>query len=327
LSVNLVTGGAGFIGANLVPRLLERGHRVIVADNLSRGRRIFLEAFEAHPCFQFVEVDCAEAENLLQTILPLHRNKAVECVWHMAANSDIPAGVADPRVDLKDTFHSTFGVLETMRALGIPCLRFASSSAVYGDLKDTAISESSGPLNPISNYGAMKLASEALISAAVESFLKRADIFRFPNVVGTPATHGVLLDLIRKAMASPGGFDILGDGTQKKIYLHVQDLISAMLFIGAQDIGRHNIINIGPSDEGITVREIAQKIRSKVAPNAVLRFGMESRGWVGDVPRFRYDTTRLAALGWTPQLGSAAAIDKAIADIMLQKNASREAPP
>jgi UDP-glucose 4-epimerase len=239
----------------------------------------------------------------------------------MAANSDIPAGVEDPTVDLRRTFQTTFETLVVMRTLGIPRLHFASSSAIYGDVPDRAIAEDYGPLEPISNYGAMKLASEAQIRAAVESYLERADIFRFPNVVGVPATHGVIVDLVRKCHATPSGFDVLGDGSQQKIYLHSDDLVDAMLFIADQAAGHYNVFNIGPDDEGVTVAKIAEAVRDRVAPTAAIRYGQGSKGWTGDVPRFRYATDRLATLGWTPKLGSAGAIRRAVDEIADQEAA------
>ncbi len=319
MPVHLITGGAGFVAVNLARRLLAMDERVVAVDDLSRGRLAYLKPFENNPLFTFVKLDCAEAEPFCDGIRALHASEAISDVWHLAANSDIPAGVADPRIDLRQTFMTTFATLQVMRELAIPTLHFASSSAVYGDLEDEAISETSGPPEPISNYGAMKLASEAQIRAAVESTLGRANIFRFPNVVGTPATHGVIVDLMRKARSTPQGFDVLGDGTQQKIYLHVDDLVEAMLRIRERATGRYNVFNIGPADEGITVREIAEAVRDQVAPNATIRFGTGNKGWVGDVPRFRYAIDKIAKLGWVPSMGSKEAIKKAVAQIARQE--------
>jgi UDP-glucose 4-epimerase len=208
-----------------------------------------------------------------------------------------------------------------MRTLRIPRLHFASSSAIYGDVPDRSIAEDHGPLEPISNYGAMKLASEAQIRAAVEAGLDRADIFRFPNVVGVPATHGVIFDLVRKCRATPGAFDVLGDGTQQKVYLHVDDLISAMLFIYEHAADRYNVFNIGPDDDGVSVTKIAETIRDRLSPRAEIRYGQGAKGWPGDIPHFRYATERLAALGWTPNMGSAGAISRAVDEIIAQETA------
>lgn len=319
MTVNLITGGAGFIGVNLARGLLAANEKVIAVDDLSRGRLEFTKPFENNPKFIFVKLDCASPRALCEGISALHESEAITDVWHMAANSDIPAGVSDPQIDLQRTFMTTFVTLLLMRDLNIPVIHFASSSAVYGDFGDLAISETSGPFEPISNYGAMKLASEAQIRAALESYLQRANVFRFPNVVGVPATHGVIIDLIRKARAAPNGFDVLGDGTQRKIYLHVEDLVNAMLFIRKRASGRYNVFNIGPKDDGIAVREIAEAVRNKVAPGSVIHYGAGNKGWVGDVPRFHYATDRLAALGWVSSMGSRSAIAKAVEQIADQE--------
>jgi UDP-glucose 4-epimerase len=318
---HLVTGGAGFVAVNLIPRLLERGHDVLAVDNLIRGRREFLEPFLQGGRVRFVEADCSDPGGL-RAALDSHAADPISDVWHLAANSDIPAGVADPYVDYQHTFMTTFSTLVVMRELGIPRMHFASSSAIYGDFKDAAIAEDTAPYRPISNYGAMKLASEAQISAACESFLERANIFRFPNVVGVPATHGVMLDFVRKLAATPGQLDVLGNGTQQKAYLHVGDLVAAMLFIADKGPERLNIFNIGPSDDGVTVRFIAEAVRDTVRPAAAIRYGEGDRGWVGDVPRFRYSVDRLATLGWSPSLDSAGAIRRAVAEIARQEGTS-----
>jgi UDP-glucose 4-epimerase len=311
----LVTGGAGFVGVNLAQRLLSQGDQVIAMDDLSLGHRAFLQPFEGNPSFSFHQIDCAEFGPYHDLVARLHARQPIDEVWHLAANSDIPSGVADPSIDLRRTFLTSFETLRVMRVVGIPILHFASSSAIYGDAGGQPIAEDYGPLEPISNYGAMKLASEAQIRAAAEAFLSRATIFRFPNVVGLPATHGVILDLIRKCRATPDGFDVLGDGTQRKIYLHVEDLIDAMIFIRDHARERYSVFNIGPDDAGVTVRRIAEMVRDRVSPQADIRYGEGGRGWVGDVPRFRYATGRLAAFGWTPQLTSERAVAKAVEQI------------
>ena len=319
MAVHLITGGAGFIAVNLTSRLLAAGDTVLAADDLSRGRQEFLKAFEDNPRFTFMKLNCSVYEGYVEPLKAFHAHTPITEVWHFAANSDIPAGVADPRIDLEQTFMTTFATLLVMRELKIPALHFASTSAVYGDLKDQAISELSGPPEPISNYGAMKLASEAQIRASVESHLDRSNIFRFPNVIGVPATHGVIFDFVHKLRASGNVLDVLGDGTQQKAYLHVDDLIDAMLFVRENAQGRFNIFNLGPPDDGITVREIAEAVRDLVASNAKIQFGVGNRGWVGDVPRFRYDIGKIKRLGWSPAMGSKDAIKKAVVQIVKQE--------
>jgi UDP-glucose 4-epimerase len=316
---HVITGGAGFIACNLIPHLLNSGITVYALDNLVRGRREFLDPIMDRGPLRFLSVDCADATALRRAFEQLTKEEAITDVWHLAANSDIPAGVADPTVDLKDTFLTTFSTLMVMAEFEVRRIHFASSSAIYGDHSDVRISENTAPYFPISNYGAMKLASEAQISAAVETFLDQANIFRFPNVVGSPATHGVIIDFIRKLRATPDVLDVLGNGAQQKSYLHVEDLISAMLFIVDQAQEPRAVFNIGPEDDGVTVRFIAETVRDAVAPGSEIRFGEGARGWVGDVPRFRYDCKQLAALGWRPNLTSEGAVRRAVAEIVRQE--------
>ena len=309
----LISGGAGFIGPSLVERAAREGHDAVVIDNFSRGRREHLSASTT-----VVEANLAQPESIDHVLKVLGTRKIDQC-WHLAANSDIPAGVTDATVDLRDTFLSTFYFLHLAQRLDARRFFFASSSAVYGDWGSQRISESLGPLLPISNYGAMKLASEAQISAATESCLDHAGIFRFPNVVGTPATHGVLLDFVRKLKHDPARLEVLGDGTQQKAYLHVSELVDAMWFASQRQETRRQVLNIGPADDGVTVRWIAQRVCERVSPRAEIIFGRGNKGWVGDVPRFRYDTERLSTLGWRPTMDSKAAIVRAIDEIARQE--------
>jgi UDP-glucose 4-epimerase len=214
---------------------------------------------------------------------------------------------------------TTYNTLEVMKQHQIPVLAFASTSAVYGDLGERLLDENIGPLFPISNYGAMKLASEALISASVESFLQAAYIFRFPNVIGTPATHGVLLDFIEKLRKTPDLLEVLGNGSQRKGYLHVEDLIEAMLAIQKLSHEPLNYFNIGAGDEGIYVRDIAKIVVDAVSPGAQIQYGLGDKGWVGDVPRFQYSVEKLRKLGWSPKLSSAEAVRLAVKQILAQQ--------
>lgn len=316
MAIHIITGGAGFVGANLAASLLSDGHQVVAIDDLSRGREETISHLVGNLDFSFRKADCANLDQLLDVIGEC-AGKPAE-VWHLAANSDIPAGVENPRIDLQQTFMTTFVVLEAMKAAGIGVLHFASSSAIYGDFGDVEIHEDIGPLQPISNYGAMKLASEAQIRAASEAWLERADIFRFPNVIGVPATHGVIWDFVRKLKVTHGQLEVLGNGSQRKAYLHVDDLIGAMRHI-ANGPGRYVVFNIGPADEGITVREIAERVRDRAEPDATIAYGSEARGWVGDVPRFRYSVARLAQTGWSPKLSSIQAVDRAVDEIVVQE--------
>ena len=320
MNISIIAGGAGFIGANLCERLLAEGRTVVVVDNLLRGRCDYIYSLSAASRVIFILADLAKRSATEDAFAKATSLGNVDEVWHLAANSDIPAGVADADVDLKDTFLTTAEILRCMKTHEIGALYFASSSAIYGDLGDQPLHENIGPLLPISNYGAMKLGSEALISAATESYLDRACLFRFPNVVGVPATHGVILDFVRKLKAVNDRLDVLGNGTQRKAYLHVSDLIIAMLMVRSHpNTPKVLPINIGPVDEGVYVRWIAEQVVMRVAPTATIRFGLGDRGWVGDVPKFHYSTDKIQALGWKPELGSEQAVLRSIDEIARQE--------
>ncbi|MCL9999824.1 MAG: NAD-dependent epimerase/dehydratase family protein [Erythrobacter sp.] len=308
----LVTGSAGFIGSHLVDALLARGANVVGTDNLVRGRRANLSAALANEGFTFIEAELGDPEALPAALPALG---PFDMVWHMAANSDIAAGVDDDGIDFRDTFQTTRTALALARACHARRFVFASTSAVYGELDETLV-ETTGPLLPISNYGAMKLAAEAAISAAAETFIDAAWIMRFPNVIGARATHGVIYDFCGKLLADREVLTVLGNGTQQKPYLHVAELIEAMLFIvdaTAETPGRH-LYNIGPEDSGVSVADIAAAVIERAGGLARIAYTGGDRGWVGDVPRFAYSTQKLADLGWSPKLSSHDAMLRAVAE-------------
>lgn len=311
-TTSVVTGAAGFIGSHLVDRLLALGHRVMGVDNLALGRRTNLAQSLGHERFHFQELDVNDVEATLAFLRP---RRPIQTVWHLAANSDIQAGGWDPDLDLRLTFLTTHNVLKTMQTLDIPQIVFASSSAIYGE-HDGALREDTGPLLPVSNYGAMKLASEGIISAALQRFLRRAWICRFPNVVGSRATHGVIFDFLKKLRANGAELEVLGDGTQEKPYLHVSELVDAMLFLFQRGTDRLNYYNIAPETGATTVRFIAEAVIRAASPGASIRYTGGSRGWVGDVPKFRYATGKLRSLGWSPRLSSNAAVERAIRELI-----------
>ena len=312
----LITGGAGFVAANIIKKFLDNDQVVIAVDNFSRGNRENIDYALDNTNFHLIECDLSDFTAVNQALDDVSDKYKIEEVWHLAANSDIPAGVKDMDVDLRDTFLTTFNVLKWMKSKSIVIIYFASSSAVYGDHDSDVLTENTGPLLPISNYGAMKLASEAQISAAAESFLQKAIIFRFPNVVGMPATHGVILDFMNKLLESPGKLVVLGDGSQFKTYVHVNELVEAMLLIRSMNFNQKlQVFNVGPENEdGIHVKTIAQEVVSMVSPNASIEFGTGNKGWVGDIPKFKYSIDKIKKVGWSPSLNSHQAVLKAISE-------------
>ena len=312
---HFITGVAGFIGSHLVDNLLADGHRVSGMDDFSLGQREFLDGARASGNFHLVYGDCSEPDNVRDAVSVVSAWGGVpDMIWHMAANSDIAAGSMDASIDFKRTLQTTYAVIEAARAAGVKALAFASSSAVYGE-RDDLLTEDTGPLLPISNYGAAKLGGEGLVSAAAESFLANAWIFRFPNVVGPRPTHGVIFNFSRRLAQDPSRLDVLGDGKQEKAYLHVSELVSALRFICSRAKEKRNVFNIGPQGGGTRVSFIAENTVAAMAPKARIAYGSADRGWIGDVPRFRYSAEKLAKLGWRPTLSSDAAVLRAITEI------------
>jgi UDP-glucose 4-epimerase len=307
----LVTGGAGFIGSHLCDRLLERGAQVWCVDNLRLGRRRNIAHLAGVAAFCFVEMDVLDRAALAG----LFAEARFEAVFHLAANSDIAAGTGDIRLDLELNQLTTVAVLEAMRAHGVKRLFFASTSAIFGET-DAPLHEDFAPLAPISFYGASKLAAEAYVSVFANTFGGRAVVLRFPNVVGERATHGVIHDFLRKLAADRGRLEVLGDGHQSKPYLYVGDLVAAVLTAWDKATGAlavYHAAGIGTT----SVRDIAAIVVAAAgrADTRIVYAGGD-RGWPGDVPRFRYDTSRLQSLGWQPQRHSTEAVRYAIERIL-----------
>jgi UDP-glucose 4-epimerase len=307
----LVTGGAGFIGSHLCERLIRRGEQVWCADNLRLGRRANIAHLAAMPAFRFVELDVLDRP----VLGALFEQARFDAVFHLAANSDIAAGAGDCRLDLELNQLTTMAVLEAMQAHGVERLFFASTSAVFGET-DALLHEDFAPLEPISFYGASKLAAEAYISVFAHTFGVRAVVLRFPNVVGERATHGVIHDFMRKLAADPGRLEVLGDGNQSKPYLYVGDLVGAVLTVWDKAEGAFAVFHaagIGTT----SVREIAEIVVAAAGRHDTrIVYAGGDRGWPGDVPRFRYDISRLQALGWRPERHSTAAVRYAVERIL-----------
>ena len=263
----LITGGAGFIGSHLSDALLSEGHSVIAFDNLLRGKLENITVAQQHPNFKFIKGDILN-KNELFDIFSKHN---INTVFHMAANSDIASSHANPDVDFENTLKTTYNVLLAMKAFGVKNILFASTSAIYGDTK-VKVSETYGPLLPISHYGASKLASEGYISSFCENYGIKAWITRFPNVVGERATHGVIYDFINKLKTNPYELEVLGDGSQIKPYLYVKDLVEAMLLIWCNTNEQINYFNLGVESR-TSVKEIAEMVIEGFLPTPPSHMG------------------------------------------------------
>lgn len=288
----LITGGAGFIGSHLCDALIERNQDIIVVDNLVLGKRENIAHLTNHPNFQFYEEDILN-EVAMRRIFESGR---FDMVYHLAANSDIQKGGEDPAVDYQLTFNTTFRILQYMKEFGIKKLFFASTSAIYGETKDV-LNEDYGPLYPVSNYGAGKLASEAFISAFSNTYQIQTWITRFPNVVGERFTHGVIYDFIHKLQDNPQELVVLGNGEQCKPYVYVKDLVKGILYVIDHASAPYNVYLLG-SDTRTKVKDIARMVIEEMGLDARIRYTGGERGWIGDVPEFRYDLSRVNDLGW-----------------------------
>ena len=311
-----ITGGAGFIGSHLCERFLNDGHEVVAYDNLVLGKKEFLEPFAGNNKFCFVEADLLDLARVKKEMT------GADLVMHMAANSDISQGAARTDVDMQNGTIATYHVLEAMRVVGVKKLIFASTSAIYGEASVKPTPENYGPLHPISFYGASKLACEAMVSAFSHNCNIQAWVYRFANIVGPHSTHGAIHDFVGRLQKNPQRLEVLGNGTQRKSYLHVFDCIDGMLFGFANARELFQCFNL--ASEGVTqVRFIAEEVVRQMAlvngVKAELAFGESDRGWVGDVPFTFLDGRMLAARGWKARHDSDQAVRTAISEIIGEK--------
>jgi len=309
-----VTGGAGFIGSHLVDTLLKQGHTITVYDNLSSGQESFLYGHSHNSQFTLIKDDLLNMKSLKPAI------KDHDIVFHLAANPHVRLGETQTDLDMKQGVIATYNLLESMRQHDISDIVFSSSSVVYGETPGNPLPETYGPTLPISMYGAGKLGAEGLITAFCGTFDFRAWIFRFANVVGSRGTHGVIVDFINKLKTDPQTLEILGDGKQRKPYLHVSDCVKGILFGHQHATDPINVFNLGP-DDNTTVTTIAELVvREMKLQDVTFQYTGGKRGWKGDVPCFQLDASKIKNLGWTPSYTSDEAVQKSIHEIYQELN-------
>ncbi|HVZ65784.1 MAG TPA: NAD-dependent epimerase/dehydratase family protein [Lacunisphaera sp.] len=305
-----VSGGAGFIGSHLVPRLLGTPgvERVTVYDNFSSGTQRHLQPVSGDPRLQVVEADIKDLAKLTAA------TAGADTVFHLAANPDIAKAVTQPDIDFWEGTYLAQNVLEAIRVNRVPRLLYMSGSGVYGENASVAFAENYGPNLPISTYGASKLACEALICAYCHMFGLTARAFRFANVVGPRQTHGVGYDFVRRLKQDPTRLRILGDGTQSKSYIHVDDILDAVFLANQKCPLPYDVFNVATGDY-ITVREIAELAAEVCAlsrGSVRHEFTGGDRGWKGDVPVVRFDCAKIHSLGWRCRRTSAQAMREAM---------------
>ena len=290
-----VTGAAGFIGSNLVDRLLSDGHEVTGFDNFSTGLPQFLEQARRGPRFQLVQGDLLDPDALKRAIA------GADFIFHLAANADVRFGPDHPRKDLEQNTIATSNVLEAMRAHHVKRIAFSSTGSVYGEPEVFPTPETAPFPVQTSLYAASKLAAEGMIAAYAAAYGFQAWIFRFVSILGERYTHGHVFDFYKQLRAHPERLDVLGDGHQRKSYLYVQDCIRAILTAIERAHEPVNILNLG-TDEHCEVNNSIGWISERLGLKPELRYAGGQRGWVGDSPFIFLDCSRMRALGWKPEL-------------------------
>jgi len=310
-----VTGGAGFIGSHLTDALLKDGHSVVCADNFLIGKPENLAHLRNNNNFIFYETDLAEKANVNE----IFKKEKFDYIFHLAANSDIRESAKNPEIEYKNTLLTTYNILECMKLYNVKRLFFSSTSAVYGEKITGPMGEISGPLEPISYYGSAKLSAEAFIHSFSHMNDFSSLVFRFPNVIGSRLTHGVVYDFIAKLKKDKQNLEILGDGTQVKPYLHVSDLINAISHLKNIEETGVVIYNIGVESK-TSVTAIADIVCNEMGlKNVNYNYTGGNIGWKGDVPTFEYDLQKISTMGWSAKYTSDEAVRKTVKEVLTCK--------
>ena len=309
-----VVGGAGFIGSHFVDSLLSTSStkRVVIYDNFSSGRDWHFEHHLNDSRLQVVRGEISDQKKLVEAL------DGIETVIHLASNPDIAAAVNDPEIDFREGTALTNAVVEAMRLAKVESILYASGSGVYGDIGEQEGQEDVTPMLPVSTYGASKLAGEALIGSYCYMFDKQGFAFRFGNVVGPRQTHGVGFDFVKRLLANPKELQILGDGKQSKSYIHVEDVVNAVLHVAKTGKERFKSFNVATLDY-ITVNEIADiaiEVLGLTKSNVAISHTGGDRGWKGDVPIVRLNTNRIRQTGWSNSRSCAEAIRASLMQLL-----------
>jgi UDP-glucose 4-epimerase len=289
-----VTGAAGFIGSTLVDSLLNQGIEVLGIDNFSTGRMEFLNYALSNQRFKLLNRDLSLDENLVPEFIEM------DAIFHLAANADVRFGPDHPERDLEQNTIVTHKVLEAARIAGVKKFIFSSTGSVYGEATVVPTPEDAPFPIQTSLYGASKLACEGLISAYAESFGIQTWIFRFVSILGPRYTHGHVFDFYKQLLNHPDHLNVLGNGYQKKSYLHVSDCIDAIHIALNQGTSSVNIFNFGV-DGYCEVRDSIGWITNELSLDPQITFGSEPKGWIGDNPLIHLDVTKIQKLGWAPK--------------------------
>jgi UDP-glucose 4-epimerase len=290
-----ITGCAGFIGSNLVDRLLQDGHEVVGYDNFSTGQPEFLAEAQQSPRFCLIRGNTLDPDSLTQAM------RGADFVFHLAANADVRFGTQHPWKDLEQNTIATFHVLEAIRATGIRRIAFASTGSIYGEPDIFPTPENASFPIQTSLYGASKLAAEALIEAYCEGFGLQGYIFRFVSILGERYTHGHVIDFYKQLCDHPNTLYVLGNGKQRKSYLYVQDCLAAMLLAIEKAQDNMNIFNLG-TDEYCQVDDSIGWICEYLGVSPQRIYAGGDRGWIGDNPFIFLNCSQICALGWQPKL-------------------------
>jgi UDP-glucose 4-epimerase len=290
-----VTGAAGFIASNLVDRLLTDGHTVVGFDNFSTGFARFLDRANGSEKFRLIRGDLLQPQGLASAVA------GADIVFHLAANADVRFGTEHPRRDLEQNVIATQNVLEAMRETGVRRIAFSSTGSVYGEATVFPTPEDAPFPIQTSLYGASKLAAEGLIAAYCEGFGFQGTVFRFVSILGERYSHGHVFDFCRMLRADPSQLKILGNGRQRKSYLHVADCTAAILTAVARQDDKFAVYNLG-TDEYCEVRDSVGWICERLKLQPMLNYTGGDRGWIGDNPFIFLDCAKIRALGWQPRL-------------------------